>query len=76
VDLSVGEILLQIFHNLPPVNEGLKFCGGTQVLKEIAAFFTALEAIDCLEEGAFGVCLLAPCFIAVRFHGCISVLTY
>jgi len=49
VDLSVGKVLLEIFHDLPSVDESLKFRRRAQILKEIAALLKALEAVDGLE---------------------------
>ena len=38
VDLPVGEVLLQVFDNLPSIDERLKFGWRAQILEEIAAF--------------------------------------
>ena len=75
VDLPVGEILLQVFNDLPSIDQRLKFGRRAQVLEEILTLLRGLEAVDGLKKGTFGIGLLAPCFIAVRFHGRTSVLT-
>ena len=76
VDLPIGEVLLQVFHNLPAIDERLKFGRCAQIFEEIAALLKAFEAVDGFEKSTFGVGLLAPGFIAVWFHECTSVLMH
>ena len=68
VDLPVGELLLQVFNDLPAIDQSLKFGRRAQILEEIAAFLKALEAVDGLEKSAFGVGLLTSGFITVGLH--------
>lgn len=75
VDSSVGQVLLQTLDNLPAIDERLKFCRRTEILKEKPTFLNAIEAVDRCEQGAFSACLLASGFITVRFHLCSTVLT-
>ena len=74
VDLSVGEILLQVFHHLPAIDERLKFGRRAQILEEITAFLKALEAVDGFEQGALGIGLLTAAIVTIGLHECTSVL--
>ena len=75
MNLPVGQILLQVFHYLPTVDERLELRRSAEVFKEIAALFDALETIDRGEKSAFCVGLLAPGFVAVGLHVRTNVLT-
>ena len=75
VDLTVGQALLQVFNDLPTIDECLELGRSAKVLEEVAAFNGRLEADDCLEKGVLCLGLLALCVGSIRFHGCINVLT-
>jgi len=70
VDLSVGEVLFEVFNDLPTVEEGLELGWSAEVLEEITAFIDAFQADNGLEERVFGACLLAFGVVSVRFHLC------
>ena len=38
VDFSVGQVFLQILDDLPTIDHRLEFCGGAQIIEEIAHF--------------------------------------
>jgi len=68
VNLAIGQVLLEIFDHLPTIYECLEFCGGAQILEEIAALVPRLEADDGLKQGVFGALLLAFGIVSVGFH--------
>jgi len=59
VDLSIGQVLLQVFHNLPAIDQCLEFGGSAEVLEEIAALSGRPEADYGLEKGILGTLLLS-----------------
>jgi hypothetical protein len=59
VNLPIGQILLQVFHNLPAIDQCLEFGGSAEVLEEIAALSGRPEADYGLEKGILGTLLLS-----------------
>ncbi len=74
MNLAVGEVLLQQFHHVPPVNESLQFGGRAQVFEEIAALIDRFERYDGREQGVLGRVLLAFGFVSIGLNGSTNVL--
>ena len=49
MNFSIGEVLLKIFDDLPPVDQRLKFGGRTQIIKEVAHFSRVSQRQQSLE---------------------------
>jgi hypothetical protein len=74
VDLSVGELLDQKFHDLPAVNERLQLGGSTEIPEEPPAFIDILQADNSPEQRIFCPRLLSRRVVTIRFHLCTNVL--
>ena len=69
VNLPVGQVLFEVLHHLPAINQRLQLSRGAQILKEIAALIGGPKADNGLEQGIFGNFLLTLGFVAVGLHG-------
>ena len=49
MDFSIGEIFLQVFDDLPPVDQRLEFRGRTQIIEEVAHFSRVSQRQQSLE---------------------------
>jgi hypothetical protein len=61
-------VFLQVFDDLPAIDQGLQFCRRAQVLEKVSALVAVPQAYHGVEEGVFGAVLLAFGFVAVGFH--------
>ena len=76
VNLSIGQVFLEVLNDLPSIDESLELCRGAKILKKTADFLGISHCGEGPEERLFGTLLLAVCFVTVRFHSCTTVIVY
>ena len=68
VDLPVGQVLLEVFHDLPAIDQGLQLGGRAEILEEISTLGGRLEADYGVKQGIFSTLLLSLGFVTIGFH--------
>ena len=74
VNLSIGQVFLEILNDLPSVNQRLELCRGAKILKKTADFLAVSHCGKRPDEGLFCTLLLTVCFVSIRFHSCTNVI--
>ena len=74
VYFPIRQVLPQICHNLPAVNQRLKLGRCAQVVEELTQFAGIAQDHERFEEVFLSAMLLAVRFVSIGFHSCTNVL--